>query len=577
MNRTRRAVVLIVLLALSLRAAAQPYVPGVTYFGRSNYIEYIAGNMPLIVSAPHGGALVPAELPDRTTNAPWTNSVLGTDTATETLARDVRQVFSNRYGLWPHVIICRLDRQKIDCNRDVGEGAQSNVLTGVSWTNFQEFIAAAKQAVSNQFGRGFYIDLHGHGHAIQRLELGYLLSASQLGLSDATLNGSSTYANQSSVRELNQRSPFNFATLLRGSNGLGTLLASNGFPSVPSASDPDPGANSYFNGGYNTDAHSSVNGGTISGVQIECNYTNVRDSSVHRLTFATNLAASLEVYFSNHFAMNLRDGAPNISTVTNLVINEDTSTSALPFTIADDLTPLANLVLGKSSSDTNLVPTNNIVLGGSGSNRTVTITPATNASGGALITLTLTDTNGGMDTTAFTLTVNPVNDPPALTAVASRTNNPGVTLLITNVATDPEAPPQLLTFALLAFPTGATLNATSGVFSWRPAVAQADSTNVIQLKVTDDGTNLLSATQQFTVTVRALTNLPATTALQLSNGQWRFTVNGQAGPDYTVMATTNFSSWSNLLVTNSPALPFNFTDTNAGSFLKRFYRVLLGP
>ena len=33
-----------------------PYVPGQSYFGRNNYIEYVAGNAPVIYSAPHGGA-----------------------------------------------------------------------------------------------------------------------------------------------------------------------------------------------------------------------------------------------------------------------------------------------------------------------------------------------------------------------------------------------------------------------------------------------------------------------------------------------------------------------------------------
>ena len=31
-----------------------PYVPGQSYFGRNNYIEYLAGNAPVILSAPHG-------------------------------------------------------------------------------------------------------------------------------------------------------------------------------------------------------------------------------------------------------------------------------------------------------------------------------------------------------------------------------------------------------------------------------------------------------------------------------------------------------------------------------------------
>ena len=44
-----------------------------------------------------------------------------------------------------------------------------------------------------------------------------------------------------------------------------------------------------------------------------------------------------------------------------------------------------------------------------------------------------------------------------------------------------------------------------------------------------------------------------------------------------MIASTNLSNWTTLLTTNSPPVPFNWTDTNAGSFLKRFYRVLLGP
>ena len=38
-----------------------------------------------------------------------------------------------------------------------------------------------------------------------------------------------------------------------------------------------------------------------------------------------------------------------------------------------------------------------------------------------------------------------------------------------------------------------------------------------------------------------------------------------------------FTTWSNLLVTNSPVLPLPWTDTNASKFPSRFYRVLLGP
>ena len=53
---------LVLFVAMSQPLLAQTYQPGTTYFGRSNYIEYIAGDLPFILSAPHGGALQPAEL-----------------------------------------------------------------------------------------------------------------------------------------------------------------------------------------------------------------------------------------------------------------------------------------------------------------------------------------------------------------------------------------------------------------------------------------------------------------------------------------------------------------------------------
>ena len=53
----------------------------------------------------------------------------------------------------------------------------------------------------------------------------------------------------------------------------------------------------------------------------------------------------------------------------------------IAFTVSDAETAASNLVLAVYSSDTNLVPAGNLALSGAGSNRTITITPATNRSG----------------------------------------------------------------------------------------------------------------------------------------------------------------------------------------------------
>jgi hypothetical protein len=110
--------------------------------------------------------------------------------------------------------------------------------------------------------------------------------------------------------------------------------------------------------------------------------------------------------------------APTISPITNRETNEDTSTGAIAFTIADAETPTTSLTVTRASINTTLIPLANAVLGGSGANRTITITPAANLSGTGEIRVTVSD--GTLSTTtSFVLTVNPVNDAPTLTAISN--------------------------------------------------------------------------------------------------------------------------------------------------------------
>ncbi len=73
-------------------------------------------------------------------------------------------------------------------------------------------------------------------------------------------------------------------------------------------------------------------------------------------------------------------------------------------------------------------------------------------------------------------------------------------------------------------------------------------------------------------------NQPTTiTALSNPNHHIHFTITGPIGPDYTVQTSTNLTNWSTAFTTNSPTTPFNWTDPNASSLTRRFYRLLLGP
>jgi hypothetical protein len=168
------------------------------------------------------------------------------------------------------------------------------------------------------------------------------------------------------------------------------------------------------------------------------------------------------------------------------------------------------------------------------------------------------------------------NTPPSIAPAPNQTVNAGVTLLVTNTATDADLPPQTLTFGPAnVFPANATVNSSNGVFSWRPLVAQANTTNLIAVEVTDNGSPNLSATNSFTVFVNPITN-PVLSSLNFSPGQASMTVNGPAGPDYTLWSSPDLINWQIRLTTNSPMTPFTLEDTNALNPAE-FYLIQIGP
>ena len=301
-----------------------PYTPGQSYVGQNQYIEYIAGNSPVILSAPHGGDLTPSEIPDRTSSSCGGTATTGKDLNTRELTLAMQQSFYARFGKYPHVVINRLHRRKLDANRDILEAACGDPMAQAAWKEFHEFLNAAKSAVLKDTGKGWYMDMHGHGHSIQRLELGYQLSPSQLDLADAGLDGNKAYEDTSSVKTLSEGDTrHSFSALLRGSTSLGTLYANNGFPSIPSASDPGPKGEPYFRGGYNSARHScgveatglgGTSGGAICGVQIEANYIGVRDTPANISRFADATATVLDTYLSTHWGISLSSSPARTAT-----------------------------------------------------------------------------------------------------------------------------------------------------------------------------------------------------------------------------------------------------------------------
>lgn len=277
---------------------AQGFNPGTVYLDDNGYVEYLAGNLPIVISVPHGGYVEPDDIPDRN----CTGCVYLRDSYTQEMAWLIQASFYEETGCYPHLVINLLHRRKFDANRDIDTAADGDASVEQSWYAYHDFLDTAKVAIAQSYSRGLFLDLHGHAHDIQRVELGYLLSRSELQLVDESLN-MEEYISESSIQSLvsDNLGGHSHAELLRGPTSLGTLLEGQGFAAVPSLDTPFPEDDEpYFTGGYNTRRHSSLEGGMIDGIQIECN-RNIRFEEDLREAFADSLTQSVIRYIDTHF------------------------------------------------------------------------------------------------------------------------------------------------------------------------------------------------------------------------------------------------------------------------------------
>ena len=282
-----------------------PYQSGNVYFGRENYIEYYAGNLPIILSAPHGGQLTPDEISDRT------YGTFVTDLNTYELTKTIMDSMIVRFGGYPHVILCKLKRTKLDANRDSIEAAQENKYALRAWQEYHHYIEVAKKKITNDQGTGLFLDIHGHGKNPDgfydlRTWLGYLISSEELDQSNGVLNTNS-YQSKSSISAWVDSSSYSFVEVLRGKVSFGSILDSLGYKSLPSINDLSPDGMRYFSGGYNTARHGSRSGGVISSIQIELPKPGIRDNQSTWSSYSKALNSTISEYYNIHLNRNIKN------------------------------------------------------------------------------------------------------------------------------------------------------------------------------------------------------------------------------------------------------------------------------
>ena len=276
------------------------YTPGDIITDSQGYISYRVGNTPVIITVPHDGTLNPSTFPDRTGASARAEN-------TRKVAEQFAYFFNaNSNGLYPHIIYNNVSRSKLDPDLNQMDGAQGNSYANLSYGTYHSFLQTAIDSVEAYFDAGILLNLVEHNHSNQRVELGYLLSASDLDLTNLQLN---SYSSQSSVSHIANLSSSSFAEVIRGYNSLGTLIVGSSYTSndvnytfeaVPTLDTPTIGSSDYKSGGYTITQYGSSNGGKINGIDVATPFAGFRDNANAYRALAVILESSVKSFYQEN-------------------------------------------------------------------------------------------------------------------------------------------------------------------------------------------------------------------------------------------------------------------------------------
>lgn len=242
---------------------------------KKDFVDYFSGNLPIILSVPHGGEQDKSSYPKRTpeNSDPSSDVLTGVDSYTIPLAEMIEEEIFKLTGKYPYRVMLQLRRLYVDANRSRVEAVPINGPQVNVYDLYHSRITLAREAIKSKWGRGLLIDVHAHGHSVQQVELGYNVTIANLNKDDAFLQSSTTAASGSSIYGLvqNNKQRKNFVQLLRGESSFGAALIQYGVACIPNPNKLGPGDEQYFNGGYITRTYgsSSTNGGFFDSVQME--------------------------------------------------------------------------------------------------------------------------------------------------------------------------------------------------------------------------------------------------------------------------------------------------------------------
>ncbi|MCA1625403.1 MAG: DNA/RNA non-specific endonuclease [Acidobacteria bacterium] len=199
--------------------------------------------------------------------------------------------------------------------------------------------------------------------------------------------------------------------------------------------------------------------------------------------FFSNVSDDIE----NSIEAGINGANPPVAESQSVTASEDTPQAITLSAMSANNNPLTYTIVSQPA---------NGVLNGSGSS--FTYIPKSNFYGVDSFTFRVNDGLFNSNVATVTINVASVNDAPMLATIGNKTVNEDTPLTFTASATDSDVPANALNFSLVGAPTGASINSSTGVFTW---TSTEPGIYTFTVRVTDDGNPALSDLEEITVTV----------------------------------------------------------------------------
>jgi N-formylglutamate amidohydrolase len=239
----------------------------------ASLITIMKGELPIVLSAPHGGKEPIPGVPERS-NKTVPQFATVRDTGTDLLTLEIAKEVESLFGKKPWMVVAKFSRKYIDANRSKEHGVESDIALN-HYENYHQSLRNAVDEARKQSPRALLLDIHGQG-------------------SDRTVIFRGTQ-NRRTVRGLIETiGEVGFT----GSNSFLGQLEKSGIALVPKCNEIAEKETAKFNGGYIVSTYGSHRKDGIDAIQLETGGDQRNKENLSKT--AKLIAAALKVHYDQY-------------------------------------------------------------------------------------------------------------------------------------------------------------------------------------------------------------------------------------------------------------------------------------